>query len=149
MNIGSICTRRVASAPLSAPLSEVVALMRDRRVGMIVVTRSVAGRAVICGVITDRDIMRAQLTHVADFSQLSTADTMSGDPLIVTADEDIGEAMRRMRLRGVRRAPVVDAEQTLIGAVSIDDLLAAVARDIAALAAVVTRQAGANPVSWS
>lgn len=141
MNVGAICSRRVISAPVSASLSEVVALMQRERVGAVIITQGGEGGRV-AGVVTDRDIVRAQLTHVADFSQLSTAATMSTDPLLVAAEEDIGDALRRMRARTVRRAPVVDANGRLVGALSVDDLLAQIAREIAGLAAVVARQGG-------
>ncbi len=142
MNVGAICSRRIVSAPVSASLSEVVALMHRERVGTVIVTQGEDHR--VAGVITDRDIVRAQLTHVADFSQLSTAATMSTDPLLVAAETDMADALRRMRLRGVRRAPVVNADGKLVGLLSADDLLAQIAREIAGLAAVVARQAAAN-----
>jgi|SRR5579862_1318170 len=140
MNVGTICSRRIVSAPVSASLSEVVSMMQRERVGTVVVTQGEADR--VAGVITDRDIVRAQLEHVADFSQLSTAATMSADPLLVSAEADIGDALRRMRLRSVRRAPVVDADGKLVGLLSVDDLLAQIAREITGLAAVVARQLG-------
>jgi CBS domain-containing protein len=141
MNVGAICSRRIVSAPVSASLSEVVALMHRERVGTVVVTEGeAAGR--VAGVITDRDIVRAQLSHVADFSQLSTAATMSTDPLLLPAAADMSDALRRMRLRSVRRAPVVDENGNLLGLLSVDDVLAQIAREIAGLAAVVARQTG-------
>lgn len=139
MNVGAICSRRIISASVSASLSEVVALMQRERVGSIVVTSGGEdGR--IAGVITDRDIVRAQLSQVADFSQLSTAATMSTDPLLVGAQEEIGDALRRMRLRSVRRAPVVDGDGKLVGLLSVDDLIAQIAAEITGIAAVVARQ---------
>ncbi len=141
MNVGAICSRRIVSAPVSASLSEVVALMQRERVGAVIVTQGDHGGRV-AGLITDRDIVRAQLTHVADFSQLSTAATMSTDPLLVSAETDMADALRRMRMHSVRRAPVVDADGKLIGLLSADDVLAQIAREIAGLAAVVARQLG-------
>ncbi len=140
MNVGTLCSRRIISASVSAPLSEVATLMQGTRVGMVIVTHSKEGRLRVAGVITDRDIVRAQLTHVADFSELSTEATMTSDPLLVGTDEDIGDALRRMRARGVRRAPVIDSSGELVGALSVDDLLTQIAHEIVALAAVVSRQ---------
>lgn len=141
MNVGTICSRRIISAPVSASLSEVVALMQRERVGTVIVTQGEAG-ARVAGVITDRDIVRAQLTQVADFSQLSTAATMSRDPFILSAEADMADALRRMRQRCVRRAPVVDTDGNLVGLLSVDDLLAQIARELAGLAALVARQLG-------
>jgi len=144
MNVGAICSRRVISAPVGAPLSDVVALMQAERVGMVIVTRNAEGHARVAGVITDRDIVRAQLSRVADFSQLSTAETMTPEPMLLSADEDIGDALRRMRMRAVRRCPVVDAHGTLVGVLSVDDLLTQISHELCGLASVVGRQSRAS-----
>lgn len=142
MNIGSICSRRVISASLSAPLSEVVALMRRERVGMVIVTHTVADQVLVSGVITDRDIVRAQLERVADFSQLSTAETMTAAPLLLKEEDDSEYALQNMRGLNVRRAPVIDARGVLVGVLSVDDLLTHIAREIVGLATVIARQGG-------
>lgn len=140
MNVGVICSRRIISVPVSAPLSDAVALMQSERVGTVIVTRALEGRLAVLGIITDRDIVRAQLARVADFSQLSTAETMTPEPLVVDVEEDIGDALRRMRMRGVRRAPVVGSQGFLVGMLSVDDLLRHIATEIGGLAAAVARQ---------
>ncbi len=140
MTVGKLCSRRVVSVPGNAPLSDVVRLMQQEHVGAVIVTEAPAEQAVVVGIITDRDIVQAQLAHVADFSQLSTADTMSRDPLVLNEHDDIEEALRRMRERGVRRAPVVTGRGALLGLVSTDDLLAQIARDLGALAGIVAHQ---------
>lgn len=144
MSIGTICSRRPTCIAQNASLSEVVALMHQERVGTVIVTRTLAGRPIAVGIITDRDIVRAQLAQIADFSQLSTADTMTRDPLVLPEDKDIADALALMRTRGVRRAPVTDATGALIGIVSTDDLLAQIARDVGGLAGIIARQSGRN-----
>ena len=145
MKVAKLCTQRVVSAPASSSLAEVVALMYGERVGCVVVTRLSEGKPRVVGVITDRDIVRAQLSRVADHSQLSLADTMTLDPLVVCEDDDTTSVLQRLRSRGVRRAPVVDRAGTLIGLISVDDLLQLVAREVADLAAVVAT--GSGPLS--
>jgi CBS domain-containing protein len=140
MKVGKLCGRRPVSVPGNAPLSEVVRLMHQERVGAVIVTYAPADQPVVVGIVTDRDIVHAQLAHVADFSQLNTADTMSRDPLVLNEQDDIAEALRRLRARGVRRAPVVTGSGALLGLVSTDDLLAQIARDLSGLAGIVARQ---------
>jgi CBS domain-containing protein len=94
-------------------------------------------------VLTDRDIIRAQLDHCADLSSLGVEQAMSRDPLEINAQSDIDDAIGRMRARGVRRAPVVAADGTLVGVVSIDDLIARVAEDLIGLSTALARQAHA------
>jgi CBS domain-containing protein len=140
MNVGEECSRPAATVPLSATLAEAAALMRERNVGAVIVTQSPSVRPIAVGVVTDRDIVRAQLDHTADLSSLGVEQTMSRDPLEINAQSDIDDAIFRMRARGVRRAPVVSGDGTLVGVVSIDDLIARVAQDLLGLSTALARQ---------
>ncbi len=140
MDVGSVCSRQIVSVAVDAPLSEVARLMYERRCGAVIVTQSPADEPVVVGILTDRDLVRAQLSHVADFSQLNAADTMTRDPLVVNERDDIAEALRRLRAGRVRRAPVIAANGRLVGVISTDDLLRQIARDLNALAAIVAQQ---------
>jgi CBS domain-containing protein len=53
---------------------------------------------------------------------------MSHDPVTCPADESVEHALATMRMHQVRRLPVVDAEDQLVGVVTLGDL----ARDQAA-----------------
>lgn len=145
MNIGSICSHRTVCASTGASLSEVVALMYGERVGSVIVTAPSGAHQQVVGIITDRDIVRQQVARLADFSQLRLGDVMTPEPLVVRPEDEVAEVLQRLRARGVRRAPVVDANGTPVGLVSLDDLLQHAARQIGGLAALVARQAGPLP----
>lgn len=144
MNVADLCSHRVIAVPLGASLSDAVTLMYSERVGTVIVTRTVADHPIVAGIITDRDIVRAQLERVADFSQLSIADAMTPDPLVVRAADETRGVLQKLRSRRVRRAPVVDELGAPVGMISIDDLLPHIAQQISGLAAVVAKQAGAT-----
>jgi CBS domain-containing protein len=139
MKVGQICTRGVATITPSAPLIEAARVMCDRHVGAVVVVSS-SDRSEPVGVLTDRDIVRAQLERVADLSRVQVSEVMTRNPLVMDEDEPIGAVIRQMRARGVRRAPVLSASGILIGIVSSDDLLCHVADEVAALAQLVAQQ---------
>ncbi len=145
MKIAKACTRPAVTAAASATLSEVATLMRDRNVGAVVITKSPADEPVAVGMITDRDIVHAQLDHVADLSRLSAEDVMTRDPLVLNEEDSVEDAIIRMRGRGVRRAPVVSAAGELVGVVSTDDLLENIAEDLIVLAYVLARQHSRPP----
>jgi len=140
MNVGQICNRHLLSAPASAPLSEVARLMHEAHVGAVVVTKAPIDAPVAVGMITDRDIMRAQLNRVADLSRLRAEDVMTRDPLVINENSSVEDAIRQLRVRGVRRAPVLSESGALVGLISTDDLVAQVAREIVGLARVLERQ---------
>jgi CBS domain-containing protein len=141
MNVGQECSQPAITVAVSATLAEAAALMRERNVGAVIVTQSPSDRPTAVGVITDRDIVRAQLEHTADLSSLGVEQAMSRDPLEINAQCDIGDAIRRMRERGVRRAPIVSDNGTLSGVVSIDDLIARVAEDLVGISSILAKQA--------
>lgn len=140
MNVGQICSRNLVSAPASAPLSDIAKLMHDRRVGAVVITKAPLDRPVAVGIITDRDIVRAQLERKSDLAHLSAEDVMTRDPLVLGEEDAVDDAIQRMRARAVRRAPVVTSHGALAGLVSTDDLVTEVARELGSLANVLERQ---------
>ena len=140
MNVGTLCTRSLVSVSVGAPISEVAHLMADRHVGAVVVTEGDGTHARVAGVLTDRDIVRAQLARTADLTSLSAAETMTRDPLVLREEESIDRAIAHLRARGVRRAPVVREDGTPVGMISVDDLLAHIAVKVAGIAAIVAQQ---------
>jgi CBS domain-containing protein len=140
MKVGEMCSRGVVSVFESASLREVAALMKERHVGAVVIVRKFLSAPQPVGIITDRDIVRAQLTHVADLSRLCVADVMTKSPLTLRNDEELEDAIETLRARGVRRAPVVNARGDLTGFLSTDDLVAEVARQVSTLARLLERQ---------
>jgi CBS domain-containing protein len=140
MNVGQISSRNLVSAPVSAPLSEIARLMYERHVGAVVVTKAPADQPVAAGIITDRDVVLAQLNRTADLSRLRAEDVMTRDPLVLNEEDSIEHAIQRMRARGVRRAPVVTAHGALAGLVSTDDLIAQVARELVSLGRLLEQQ---------
>ncbi len=140
MKLGDIATRGAISVSRAAPLIEAAQLMCERGVGAVVVVESPADRPTPVGIVTDRDIVRAQLERVADLSRLRIADVMSRDPLVLAAEESMENALAHLRARGVRRAPVIDSSGALIGVVSTDDLLACLARQLLEISSLVTHQ---------
>ncbi len=140
MNVGELCSLDVVSAPAGASLATIGGLMRDEHVGMVVITKAPMDDKVAIGIITDRDLMRAQLDRSADFPRLRAEDIMTRDPLVLGEEDSIDAAIQRLRARGVRRAPVVSSHGQLVGVISTDELVAHVARELAGLAQLLAQQ---------
>ena len=140
MKVGEMCSRGVVSLLESASLRDVADLMKERHVGAVVVLAEYSTCLRPAGIITDRDIVRAQLTHVADLSRLCVADVMTKSLLTLRDDEELENAIETLRVHSVRRAPVVNARGDLVGFLSTDDLIAEVARQVNSLAQLLQRQ---------
>jgi CBS domain-containing protein len=140
MKVDALCRRQVVSISASAALSEAARLMCEQQVGALIVTAAPADSPIAVGMLTDRDIVRAQLDGAADLSQIRVGDVMTREPLVLSEDEPLHEAVRRMRARGVRRAPVIGAGGALTGVISFDDVLAHIGTSLGALARLTGRQ---------
>ncbi len=140
MNVGQICTREAITVSPTATLNEIAQLMYDRHVGAVIVTTVPMDRPVVIGMITDRDVVRAQLSQAAALSQLRAEAIMTGDPLVLNEQQPIIDALRRLHERGVRRAPIIDNSGALVGLISTDDLLGEISEQLLNLASIVGQQ---------
>jgi CBS domain-containing protein len=130
MRIGDICTRTVVVAGREASVYEGAALMRQHHTGDVVVIDAFEGRRIPVGMVTDRDIVIEVLAQNIDPDGLTLGELMT--PSIVTAHEQDGvfESIQLMRAEGIRRLPVVDRCGSLVGIVSLGDLLETIAEEM-------------------
>jgi CBS domain-containing protein len=140
MNIGQICRGRVVKVTKSTPLAEVAAVMTLEHVGAVMITGGSHRQAPLVGIITDRDIVNAQLDRAKDLGSLSAEEAMTTKVLTLMEGESIDGAIAHLRARNVRRAPVVSAEGVPLGLISVDDLIAQLSFELRDIASIVTRQ---------
>jgi CBS domain-containing protein len=76
----------------------------------------------LAGVVTDRDIVIRGLSAGNDFSGLKAEDVMSPEVHSVSDDTALDQVMKMMGDWKVRRVPVVDQSQRLVGMISMSDL---------------------------
>jgi CBS domain-containing protein len=123
MTAGDICNRNVVVAPKTETVVDAAKRMRMAHVGDIIVVEARQGRHVPVGIVTDRDIVVSLVAGDADHVSYLNLDDMMSDDLVTAKEQDsIEAALLRMRERGVRRLPVVDAAGTLVGILTLDDL---------------------------
>ncbi len=134
MTAGSVCTRDVVIATREMSIVEVAKLMREYHVGSLVVVDDRAGKNVPVGIVTDRDLVIEVLAQEVDLKSISVGDVMSQMPLTVNETESLWDVIRRMRAQGVRRVPVVDDDDSVIGIISVDDLVQLLGDELNALA---------------
>lgn len=142
MRVSDICTRGVEHATRHVSVVEAARHMRRDHVGDVVVVDVIEGQQIPVGMLTDRDIV---IAAVADenvkIQDLEIGDIMTLDPITVREDDDVKDALRRMQRGGVRRVPVVDAMGSLVGILSMDDVLVVLSEDLAGLSQLATHQA--------
>ena len=77
----------------------------------------------IAGVVTDRDICIALGTRNRLPGDVIVGEVMSNRLFACSPDDDVHVALRTIEEGGVRRLPVIVENGTLVGVISMDDLL--------------------------
>ncbi|HVO46660.1 MAG TPA: CBS domain-containing protein [Steroidobacteraceae bacterium] len=133
MNVGELCGPRVFTVREFDELSTAARLMRERHVGYLVVVEPLPLNALVrpVGVITDRDIVVSVVAKDQELRALRVGDVMTRQPVVVSEDASIEQALQKMRAIGIRRIPVVGGAGQLLGVISLDDILDALSKQLA------------------
>jgi CBS domain-containing protein len=136
MNIADICTRELVMADKGASLQQAATLMREHHVGTLVVVASTADGVEAVGIVTDRDVVIEAVARGLDARETPIGRLAEGKLAVVPGSASVEEAIAAMKKRGVRRLIVANEGGQIAGIVSLDDLLNALAHDMAELARV-------------
>ncbi len=117
MHAGPALPKIDREASLKAALLE----MTQKGLGMTAVVDP-AGK--VAGVFTDGDLRRA-LEHALDLQQARVTDLMTQNPKTIGPDELAVAAVEKMETMKINGLLVVDADNTLVGALNMHDLLKA------------------------
>jgi len=120
MKVKEIMTSNPKACTPATTLAEAALLMWDGDCGVLPIVTD--GRKVV-GLITDRDICMATATKYCSPADIAVEEVSSGNVYSVTADDDVRKALETMKEHKVRRLPVVDADETLIGVLSMNDVV--------------------------
>lgn len=120
MEVQAIMSKRIASLPPEATTAQAAKLMREEDVGAIL---ALGPEDKPLGILTDRDLVLRVVALNRDPAQVKLQDVMSKHPCTVHGKEPVMLAARRMADKGVRRLLVVDEGGSVIGVLSVDDLL--------------------------
>jgi CBS domain-containing protein len=136
MEVGKLCTVDTVYCARDESVQGAALLMRKHHVGDIVVVDDADGDRVPAGIVTDRDIVVSVVALGLDPAGLQVGDIMTDDLLTADEHDDVSVTIERMRLRGIRRVPVVGDGGRLAGIVSADDLLGFLAEEMEDLARI-------------
>ncbi|HEY9051628.1 MAG TPA: CBS domain-containing protein [Gammaproteobacteria bacterium] len=123
MTAGKYCNREVIITEPDTTVVEAAQLMRSYHVGTLVVVNKKDDESMPLGVVTDRDLVIEVLAQQVSPETISVADIMSRDLVMVHENEGLLDTLEIMRVRGVRRVPVINDKGGLEGILSADDAL--------------------------
>lgn len=144
--VSQVMSEDVAHVTADEPVAEVIKLLLERGVKAVPVVDDTNH---VIGIITGGDLLRRgdvdlrlslqqqltpeELSHQLEdlwSSGKTAADVMTRDPITIHADTPVDEAGQLMIQHGIKRLPVVSAEDRLVGIVSRLDVLRTVASGV-------------------
>ncbi|WP_129781994.1 CBS domain-containing protein [Peristeroidobacter soli] len=140
MQLKELCVLDVACCKKGTSVAEAARLMRQHHTGDLIVTDDSDGTREPVGIVTDRDIVMEVVAKGQDPDRLQVGQIMAKPIVVASGSEDIATAIERMRTHGVRRLPIVDDNDAVLGIVTLDDLYRVLADQTAALAAIVSKE---------
>lgn len=99
-------------------IREVARIMKDTDTGIVPV---VDGKKII-GLVTDRDIVVRGIAEGKDVANGSVSDVMTTSVRSVQEDAPVNEVLQMMSSAEIRRVPVVNENDEIVGIVSIGDI---------------------------
>jgi CBS domain-containing protein len=117
--IGTIARRQPVCVGPATTLGEVVASLREKGRGAVLVEEGGAIR----GIFSERDLMMRVNHADPSWAARPVQSVMTPAPRTIREDEPIENALNTMLTGGHRHLPIVDAAGALIGIVSIRDIL--------------------------
>jgi CBS domain-containing protein len=77
----------------------------------------------LVGIFTEHDILNRVIDQVEDLSTAHVSDYMTAEPIALTHDMPIAQALHEMSTHGFRHIPLVDEEQRPNGIISFRDVV--------------------------
>ena len=115
--IKDLMTENPSSCERGTPVAEAAKVMARENVGSVPVVEG--GRLV--GVVTDRDLVVRLLAEGRDPQSTTVGEIASSEPVTLSPDDDLDQALQLLARHQVRRLPVVEGER-LVGIVAQADI---------------------------
>jgi CBS domain-containing protein len=117
--------RKPVTAHPADSIALVAKLMDRKNVGAVVITENDTPT----GIVTDRDLALATCIRLVSPDE-PVESVMTHPVSTLREDEGILDATKQMMEHSVRRLPVVDEHERVVGLVSVDDLIPLLSREL-------------------
>ena len=121
MKCNELMSTDVIWVPGTASVLDASRLMRDRSVGLLLVSDPVPGHVV--GVVTDRDLVIRACAEGLDCREAHVGDVATLNPVTSAESDDLTVAEARMTESQKARLVIVDDSRRIVGVLSLTDIL--------------------------
>jgi len=122
MKVREVMTKNPACCWPSNSALTAATIMREKDAGILPVIHDPFTTTLV-GVVTDRDLCLHVVAGGRDPAHIWISECMTEDPVRCTAEDDVVRALELMREHQIRRLPVVNAKQEIVGIVALRDLV--------------------------
>jgi CBS domain-containing protein len=137
MRVEQLMARPVQCCRPEDSLARAAQLMWDHDCGCLPVCGG-DGITRVVGIITDRDICMRALFQGKPLQELRVSEAMAKQVHVCRPSESLADAEKTMREARIRRLPVVDEQNALVGMISLADLAQEAARERSATSQEIT-----------
>ena len=118
---GEVMTKNPVFCLADDNVETAAGVMKEEQVGPVPIVEDEDSLKVI-GIVTDRDLVLRVLAEKRDPKKTTLGEVMSKKLISCKESDDLEEAMKAMSDHQIRRIPVVDAKNRLVGIISLADL---------------------------
>jgi CBS domain-containing protein len=137
MTLHDLVIKGVETAGPSATVEALALRLEEANIGSVLIEEEM----VPVGIVTDRDLALRVVARGEDPMAATAADVMTPDPVTITIDKGLLDVTRVMREHAVRRVPVVDEHDKLVGIITLDDVMSLLTRELDDLGDVIEAEA--------
>lgn len=123
MFAGEYCNRDVSIIGKNDSVIKAAKLMRVHHVGDLIVVESRDGERAPIGILTERDIVIEVIAEEVPLNEITVENIMNFRMVTAKENDDLMTTIKRMRINGLRRIPVVNQAGGLVGILSTNDIL--------------------------
>ena len=125
MNLHEMFESSVVTADPASSIQSVAQKMKDENVGAVVVVED--GK--VAGIVTDRD-MALSLASGNATTESPVEQIMTRKVVTIWDDQGIFNATQYFLGHKIRRLPIIDREDRLVGMITLDDMMSLLAREL-------------------
>lgn len=113
-----MCNKVICVCPQDT-LSNIAKVMQSNHIGCV----PVCDNEKICGIITDRDIVLRAIANNKDVESTMASEVMTTNLYTCMQDDEITNAQKKMECNQVRRLPVCDNTNRVVGILTLGNLV--------------------------
>lgn len=121
MKVKDCMCSEVAYLTPESTVADCAKLMCNKHVGCIPVCDN---NKTVVGLVTDRDVILRSIACDKDIKNTPISDIMTCKVCCCSPDEEVNEAEKKMSNEQIRRLPVVDENNKIVGIITLGDLCA-------------------------